>query len=698
MAKKKIIEIEANTDDALKDIKELFKTLLDEQKKAKDNQDKLNDEVAGLKKASKKASGGLKLVSNGFKVIGTAIKAAGIGLLIGAFVTLKGILEQNQVVVDAFAKAFDGVSSVFNTVVTTLVDVFKNVSETTGGFDALQKVVGGSITIVFNNFKLLVLGLIGGFKQLKVAYETVFGDDKSIKAAKDSLIETQKAIGETIKSTAKAAKEVKDNISEAIDEVGTLATEVGDAVGKIDFKDEFKQGTALQSLRNGAKLAVADLQILKERLDRQAELQRQIRDDESKSITERQAANAALIKTLKDQEKAAVDLANANLAAANAELATDPGNIDKQVAAKLALAEVEAERVTVAGLMSEALVNQIALEKEANELVDSQIEAQNDLLISQQEFDAARNLSGVERLEKLREIAAEETRIEEERLQKLKDNAKEGTQAFIDADNELKAFKEERRQEDIEAEEEIAQAKLDKIEEELENDQISFEEKRELLAERQRILDEDEALTAEERNERLAEQTQLELDLDQQKLDSKRAAVNGLSQIFGQETALGKALLVTKQALAAQQLILDIKTTINEAKEAAKRATTKGAEAGADIAAGAAKTASASPFPANIPMIIGYAATAVGIIGSVVSAVKKVKGAKSSAAGGGGGGAATPAKPSFNIVGQGGSNQVADVIASTTANTPPVQAFVVGSEVTTQQALDRNIEDSASIL
>jgi membrane protein involved in colicin uptake len=70
--------------------------------------------------------------------------------------------------------------------------------------------------------------------------------------------------------------------------------------------------------------------------------------------------------------------------------------------------------------------------------------------------------------------------------------------------------------------------------------------------------------------------------------------------------------------------------------------------------------------------------------------------------GGGGGGApsgggmgAGPAAPSFNVVGQGGANQLAQSIGN--QEQQPVQAYVVAGAVTTGQALNRNIINNASM-
>jgi hypothetical protein len=58
----------------------------------------------------------------------------------------------------------------------------------------------------------------------------------------------------------------------------------------------------------------------------------------------------------------------------------------------------------------------------------------------------------------------------------------------------------------------------------------------------------------------------------------------------------------------------------------------------------------------------------------------------------GGGGGSSPS-PQFNVVGNSGANQLAQTLGSQ----QPVQAYVVASNVTTQQSLDRNIVNNASL-
>ena len=97
------------------------------------------------------------------------------------------------------------------------------------------------------------------------------------------------------------------------------------------------------------------------------------------------------------------------------------------------------------------------------------------------------------------------------------------------------------------------------------------------------------------------------------------------------------------------------------------------------------------------------AAAAAAAIASGVKTVKKIAstktpGGKSAAAPSisapsGGGQASAP--PAFNIVGAGGSNQLADAIAETEKK--PVKAYVASNDVTTAQSLERNIVEGASI-
>ena len=115
------------------------------------------------------------------------------------------------------------------------------------------------------------------------------------------------------------------------------------------------------------------------------------------------------------------------------------------------------------------------------------------------------------------------------------------------------------------------------------------------------------------------------------------------------------------------------------------------------VAEGTAQTAKVG-FPQNIPLLIGYAAQAAGIISAISSATGKAKSAASSL-GGGGGSISTPSAPSappaFNIVGASDTSQLADAIGGQSQQ--PIQTYVVANDVTTAQSLQNNIVEGATI-
>ena len=123
------------------------------------------------------------------------------------------------------------------------------------------------------------------------------------------------------------------------------------------------------NLRNEVKLAEAEQRLLQLTYQKEAEIQRQIRDDISLTFEERIAANTKLGEILDAQFEEEQALAEKKLELAELELSKNRENIDLQVAvinAKTELADLD-ERIT--GQRSEQLVNLTALQKEYNDAV-----------------------------------------------------------------------------------------------------------------------------------------------------------------------------------------------------------------------------------------------------------------------------------------------------------------------------------------
>ena len=315
--------------------------------------------------------------------------------------------------------------------------------------------------------------------------------------------------------------------------------------------------------------------------------------------------------------------------------------------------------------------------------------------------------------EKLRQIRDDDTKSIEERI-KANDDLKavldEQTEAMlaqvqVQIDAAQAQYDKNQSQEnyiallEAQQEKEAVLAQIEGFRSEQISNRIALERERE---DEIKEGEEEAAEKAEEAREKALEEAEFLEELEQKKRDSKKQTVDTISNLVGQETALGKAALLAKQFMVAQEFILNAKSQIANAKKALADANTTGAQAGTEVAGSVAKGANAAPPPFNIPFIISAIATGAGIISSVKSAIGATKQAASQAGAGGG---VTPslsapttaasAPPAFNIVGATGTNQLAETIAGQTQQ--PIKTYVTSSDVTSAQSLERNIVEGASI-
>ena len=144
-----------------------------------------------------------------------------------------------------------------------------------------------------------------------------------------------------------------------------------------DLQEEFITGedniyntaNAIVTLRNEVKLADAEQRQLQLTYQKDAEIQRQIRDDVSLTIQERQEANTRLGEILDEQTKAERSAMLKSLELAQLELDQDESNIDLQVALINAKTELIDLDERIAGQRSEQLVNTNSLLKEEQYLL-----------------------------------------------------------------------------------------------------------------------------------------------------------------------------------------------------------------------------------------------------------------------------------------------------------------------------------------
>jgi hypothetical protein len=212
-----------------------------------------------------------------------------------------------------------------------------------------------------------------------------------------------------------------------------------------------------------------------------------------------------------------------------------------------------------------------------------------------------------------------------------------------------------------------------------------------------------ENLTAEQIRElndrKLADQifyTEKSSQIERDRVAVKQKALDDIILIAGAETDIGKAALIAKQILSAKELVLEVTRTITFSAQAAARSTVA-------VAEGTAQTAKVG-FPQNIPLLIGYAAQAFGIISAIKSAVGA---AKASATGNGSsmpsisappaptyGGTPTMTTPQIQT--GGGMNPNIQLAQTLNNAQKPIKAYVVSGDISSQQALDRRTSRAAT--
>ena len=267
---------------------------------------KLEKQIDDTNKTAKKSEKGLTGLSKGFKSIGTAFKAAGIGLVVSLLAALAAALAKNQKVMDAVAVVTGTISQVFTAVGNVLVTVYENVTQATENFDALGRVVGNVFKIALAPFKLLIDGLALTFYSAQLAWEQSFfgsGDTEKIAALNEKIGETKQSLEDTVEGVKEAGSAIVKDFGEAVDEVSNIGKQVVDGLSDISVKAIAENVKANEQLKKAAAEARIVNQGLIEQYDRQAEQQRQIRDNDLKSIDDRIAANDNLKATLEEQEK-----------------------------------------------------------------------------------------------------------------------------------------------------------------------------------------------------------------------------------------------------------------------------------------------------------------------------------------------------------------------------------------------------------
>jgi hypothetical protein len=358
MAKVIAVDLEVNTEKSEANLNDVV-AVLGDIKKGLEGTKKATEENA---KETKELQSNFKKAAAGVKGFGLALKAAGIGLAIEAFAMFKEVLGENQKVADFFATSVESLSIAFNdffkfiennlsSITGFFKDIFENPKENLEEFaDAIKN----NLIERFNSF-LDTLGF------LATAVKKVFERDFT-------------GALEAVKQAGKESVDVLTGVNNSVDKVAEVLPKVTNAI--LDYaKSTYQAAAATIELNKQAEVAAVINQGLIEDYDRQAEQQRQIRDDTRNSLEVRIEANNKLGEILEEQQKLMLENADLILKAAENDLQK---NNNQENYIKLLEAENEKKAVLaqIEGFRSEQLVNQAALQQEVSDKVKEIDEAE----------------------------------------------------------------------------------------------------------------------------------------------------------------------------------------------------------------------------------------------------------------------------------------------------------------------------------
>jgi hypothetical protein len=363
---KEVLEltVKSNIGELSKDTQAIIEAIKDAKKETKE----LSKETEGVGESSAKSVSGVKKLTGAF---GGLMKSLGIVAIVASvFTTLKEALERNQKVMDTVNAIMGTISTTFNQVADVLVEVINWTTESTDRFDGLGKTLSGLVTLALTPLKVAFFGLKLGVQEVQLAWEKWVGgaDPKKIAELKKGIDETTDSLAEIAKEAVSAGADIYNNIGDAIGEIGAIGEKAIEGISKISIKSNYELAKATTDAANSSKLAEAAIQGLIEKYDRQAELQRQIRDDETKTFAERIAANQKLGEILDEQETKMLALADTRVASAALELSANKKNVELQVAYQQALNDRAGVEAQVAGFRSEQMTNEVSLNKELAEV------------------------------------------------------------------------------------------------------------------------------------------------------------------------------------------------------------------------------------------------------------------------------------------------------------------------------------------
>ena len=345
-------------------------------KGAVDNLEKIKDEVVDLGKTTKQQKQATSGLAKGFQGVGFAMKSAGFGIIMKIVDAVTNALMQNQAVVDTVSTAFNVVGVVLNKVITTFETIFSRTTESSDNFDALGRIMRNLMTLALMPLKAAFSGIGLVISQVQLSWEKSWlGKGDVVRIQK--LTKQVDAYKESLKQIAidgfEAANGIVADFREGVDEVMNIATivqeEFTNTLDDMTVSSVLNQARGITRAKNNIALLGAEQEKLILLAQDEAEAQRIIRDDISKTFKERIEANKELLVLSEKARKLELEGTKKQIASLNAQLSIDSKNVDLLTQKK----ELENNLIEI-GLREKAL------KKEQKEQENALLQEQNAIL------------------------------------------------------------------------------------------------------------------------------------------------------------------------------------------------------------------------------------------------------------------------------------------------------------------------------
>lgn len=586
----------------------------------------------------------VKATIKGMNLLKVAVIGTGIGALVIGILSLVQAFKRSEEGQNKFAK----ILAVIGSVADNVLDVFANLG---GGiisaFENPKKAITDFAKLIKDNIVTRFQGLLNLIPSLSKAVTELF---------KGNFSSAGKIAADAVGKVALGVDSVTDSFSGAIEKVKEFSAEVSK-----DAQDAAK----IADKRANAEKILRGLIVERAEADRKiAELREKAADKENVSIDDR-------ITALNEASKISEEITNKEIAAAK--------------------------------LLYDAKVKENSLAKSTKEDLEEEAQLKANLTILETERLKKQKSLTAEITTAKREAKAEEKRIEDEKISDEKERVALRKEI---ADAEANTI-EEKRLLALEKE----KARFDELilratEEGLSTEELERTQKERLAEMRAGFAKEDKAADDKiirDKKAKADEEFRIEQALVAQKKALQQANLNNLANGFallgklaGKNKALQAAAIIGESAVGIARTIIETQTS--NAATTAQGAALAIPTAGASVAA-AASLVTANNIGAGIGIATNIAATAKALSGLKAGGSPPPKGnnpstPKVSAP------SIEPPKteslpPAFNVVGASNTSQLADAIGGQSQQ--PIQTYVVSSDVTTAQEMERNIVTGASI-